>query len=524
MIERTRFAPASYRVPERSGEAWIDPPADRLPALLAASRHIAWGRAEILGTPLPEFRRAVLERALAMAGPRPPRESLSPDAPLVVMGHQPVFFHPGVWVKFFLLTDLHERFGARGLYLNTDHDASWPLAAEVPAAGAGLTRRSETLLDLPDDVPLEAAPLPSGEAWDAFCAGVRSHLGTLAARGIGERFEQFVALATQAHAGTATLVEFLSGARRAYEAQSSPPGYLELTVSSLSDTREFGAFALHLMQDPAGFRARYNASLEEYRRVHRLRSAANPFPNLEEVDGFQEAPFWTLHEGRRARLFVQRDGDRLRLRWLDAAPVDLPAGPTGLETLRASGLRLRPKALTLTMFARLCLGDVFLHGVGGGRYDRVTDAVVTDVFGCAPPPYAVATATLALPLAGDGAPVEDRRMLERRVMDLRHNPERYLPAPSEVERRLVGEKWSLIKEIEQMRPGPERRAATHRIREVNAQLAAGLAGEIRQVEVKLAALDGSSAAQDAASYRGYAYFLFDPAAVRTLAAAVLHPA
>jgi outer membrane protein assembly factor BamB len=50
-----------------------------------------------------------------------------------------------------------------------------------------------------------------------------------------------------------------------------------------------------------------------------------------------------------------------------------------------------------------------------------------------------------------------------------------------------------------MRPGPERRAATHRIREVNAQLAGGLADEIRRVEVRLAALDGSSAAVDAAT-------------------------
>lgn len=524
MIERPRLAPASYRVPERSGEVLIDPPAGRLPALLAASRHTQWGSAEILGTPLPEFRRAVRDRALAMADPRSPDERLATDAPLVVMGHQPLFFHPGIWVKFFLLTGLHERFGAVGVYLNTDHDAPWPLTAEVPAAGAGLTRRSMALLDLPDDVPLETAPLPSEEVWGAFCAKVRNDLGTLAVRSIREHFEHFVTLATSARAGAATLAGFLAAARRGYEEQSSPPGYRELTVSSLSDTREFAAFALHLMQDALGFRARYNASLEEYRRVHRLRSAANPFPNLEEVEGFQEAPFWALHEGRRVRLFAQRDGDRLRLQCPHAGSIDLPAGPAGLDAFMASGLRLRPKALTLTMFARLCLGDVFLHGVGGGRYDRVTDAVLTDVFGCAPPPYVVATATLALPLAGDGAPVEDRRALDRRLMDLRHNPERHLPSPSAAQRRLVDEKWSLIKQIELMRPGPERRAATHRIRDLNAQLAAALGEEIRQVEVKLAALDGSSAALDATVYRGYAYFLFDPTAVSALATAALRPA
>jgi hypothetical protein len=524
VIERPQLSPGSFRVPERSGEVRIDPPADRIAALLATSRNASWGRAEILGTPLAEFRRAVRARTLSMAGPPPPQGRPSLEVPLVVMGHQPIFFHPGIWIKFFVLTGLHERCGAAGIYLNCDHDAPWPITAEMPAVATGLSRRAETLLDFPDDVPLEAVPLISEEAWGAFCARVRRHLVTLGVRGIRERFETFIPLAARARDAAATLAGFLGGARRAYEAQAGPPGYVELAVSSLSDTREFTAFALHVMQDPTGFLTRYNSSLEEYRRVHRLRSAANPFPNLEEADGFQETPFWALHEGRRTKLFARRDGERLRLQRPGAPPVDLPAGPSGLEELLASGLRLRPKALTLTMFARVCLGDVFLHGVGGGRYDRVTNAVIAGVFGCAPPPYVVATATLALPLLGDGVPVEDRRVLERRMMDLQHNPERHLSSPSQVQRQLVDEKWALIKAIEQMRPGPERRAATHRIREVNSHLAEGLADEIQRIQAKLAALDGSSAALEAASYRGYPYFLFDPAAVNALAATALRPA
>jgi hypothetical protein len=295
-------------------------------------------------------------------------------------------------------------------------------------------------------------------------------------------------------------------------------------VSSLSDTPEFAAFALHLLQDPCGFRKRYNASLDEYRRLHRLRSAANPFPNLEAADGYEEAPFWIVRGGRRVSLFVQRDGDRLQLRTPADALLDLPAGPAGVEALRASGVRIRPKALTLTMFARLCLGDLFIHGVGGGRYDRATDVVIGEVFGCAPPPYVVATATLMLPLAGTGAAVEDGRALERRLMDLQHNPERSLASPSEAQRRLIDQKWSLIRAVEQMRPGAERRAATHQIREINTQLAQGLADEIHRLQAKQATLGRSSAEVAAATYRGYPFFLFDPDRLSALAAASTAPA
>ena len=45
---------------------------------------------------------------------------------------------------------------------------------------------------------------------------------------------------------------------------------------------------------------------------------------------------------------------------------------------------LRPRALTLTLFARVCLGDFFIHGIGGGKYDEVTDAIIRDYFGIEP--------------------------------------------------------------------------------------------------------------------------------------------
>ena len=54
--------------------------------------------------------------------------------------------------------------------------------------------------------------------------------------------------------------------------------------------------------------------------------------------------------------------------------VDLPRGrATPSASLQASGTPIAPKALALTLFARMFVCDLFIHGVGGGRYDRVTD-------------------------------------------------------------------------------------------------------------------------------------------------------
>jgi hypothetical protein len=512
-------------VPTRSGEALVVPPVEELLELLRPLEEGAWGDIPVLGTPLRDLRRRLRARALALAraytsgdpatAPEGDAAACGGGGPLVVMGHQPVLFHPGVWVKFFLLTRLGARPGVVGLHLIGDTDAPGPVGATVPVLRDRLERTAEVLVDLPEGVPLEAAPPPSPSAWDAFCGRLASHVATLPAPSLAGRLEAFAQDARSVHQGARTLGEFLARSRRRYEARAGVPTYWELPLSSLADTAEFRAFALHLLQDPGGLRRTYNRCLEEYRRAHRIRSPANPFPDLEARDGHIEAPFWVVQGGRRFDLFAARQTDRVVL-GTDQGPVAaVPAGPEGVPALEASGLVLRPKAVALTMFVRVCLADVFIHGVSGARYDRVTDRVAQELLGCRPAPYAVATATLHLPLA-DVHVAEERHALSRRLMDLRHNPDRHLAELTEAHRRLVEEKWALIRALEGMRPGPERRAATRRIREINALLASALAPEIARVEARLRALGEQEALEEVVRYREYPFFLFDPGEVAAL--------
>jgi len=533
MIRDQLAAETEYTIPEESGECLITPPAERVPDLLAASKEAVWGNAEILGVPLAEFRRRVRARALALAaasGSGPPSQgdpvSERPpiERPLILMGHQPLLFHPGVWAKYFLLTRLCVEHDAVGLHLIVDTDATGPVTAEVPDARERLQRVSETLIDLPDDVPLEAAPPPEPEAWGAFVHRIKGHLATLPSVDLVDRVSAYAAGEGDARRTSRTLAEFLARLRRSYEARAASPGYLELPVSQLADTPEFRAFALHLLRTSDEFLRIHNASLEAYRRTHHLRSVANPFPNLTQAGGRIETPFWVVRGGRRTELFVAQQGARRVLATATDPLITIPADADGVEGLAASGVALRPRAMTLTLFARLCLGDLFVHGVSGGRYDRVTDVISAQVFGCRPPAYMVATATLFPSLFTEAQVAEERRTLERRLMDLRHNPDRYLESSSEDQRRLVDEKWALIRAVETMRPGPDRRAATRRIREVNVALAGALTPEIARLEARLADLQAARDVEDVVRYRGYPFFMFDPAEVGALVGAVSRPA
>src|SRR5262249_39867134 len=94
--------------------------------------------------------------------------------------------------------------------------------------------------------------------------------------------------------------------------------------------------------------------------------------------------------------------------------------------LEPRGLKVRSRALTNTLYARLFLADLFVHGIGGGKYDQVTDGIIRRFYGLEPPGYMVLSATLLLPLPSFPVTAEDCRRLARPLRDLHYNSPRHL--------------------------------------------------------------------------------------------------
>ena len=97
-----------------------------------------------------------------------------------------------------------------------------------------------------------------------------------------------------------------------------------------------------------------------------------------------------------------------------------------LMSLPALGVRLRPRALTTTMFARLMLGDLFVHGIGGAKYDELGDEVVRGFFRVEPPGFLTLSMTSWLGLGLDPASPERLHEVDRLLRDLTFNPDRHL--------------------------------------------------------------------------------------------------
>src|SRR5262249_4059939 len=118
---------------------------------------------------------------------------------------------------------------------------------------------------------------------------------------------------------------------------------------------------------------------------------------------------------------------------------------------------------------RLFLADLFIHGIGGGKYDELTDEIVRRFYGVEPPRFMVLTATLLLPLPSHPVRAKDCRRLRRAMRALRHTPHRQLTesarARPEVAELLARQRTWAAREPEAPRERRERFEELRRLRE-----------------------------------------------------------
>lgn len=501
------------RPPAGHGEVLCSPPFGEWAALMARNSAAAEAWPEPLRA-LREQARAetVAEAARFSAAIGLDAPSVWAGQPIVMTGHQPELYHPGVWVKDFLVDRLAEETGALGLDLVVDTDASAPIALRVPCLRDGVREREVVLAEGDPDVAYAQIPIPSVAVRDAFRGHGLALLDALPAPALRRHFGSFCDALDAAAGDAEQLGALMTAARRRYEAPADTR-YLEVLASAQSRLASYREFAAMLLTDAVRFRSVMNASLAEYRARTGARSAAQPFPDLAEREGAVEAPFWLLADGRRRAVSVAPGG-----RLLAEGDAIAQLGTTRESVRRAldeHDLLLAPKALALTLFQRLFVADLFVHGTGGGRYDRVTDAVIAGYFGIDAPAFTVASMTLLLPLGGHVVTDEDVAEAERRLNRFDHNPDELLAEvefDSAEERaradELAERKAEAIAAI--AAPGADRKALGAEIRALNAELADMLAPVGEGLRERVELLASERAASAVLTDRTYPYCLWDP--------------
>lgn len=509
-------------LPAGHGEVLTRPTFAEWEGLLAANRERmrAWDFS-VAGRPVAQVRAEARAEVLACAEGFSARLGVdvaaprAADAPIVMTGHQPELYHPGVWVKDFLLQRIGELAGATAVDVVVDSDGFDVLAVSAPCMTPGVARCRQYLALGGDTAAFATASVPDAHALDDFCRAADEMLASLPAPAVRRHFATFSEHLRDAARDAGNLAELVTFARRRYEA-SAGTDYLEVLVTSVAHTPSYLRFVADIALSAERFAGAYNAELAEYRALTKTRSAAQPFPDLGVGEGAFELPLWRLGPQGRAALWAHPVNGGVDLVADGATIVRLPPEPqAAVEALLACDATIAPKALALTLFTRMFACDLFIHGVGGGRYDQVTDGVVRRFYGVEPPRFVVASMTMYLPLGAHVVTDEEVAAAKERLNRLEHNPDALLDEvefDSADERAravaLATEKAQLVAAIGA--PDADRKALGGRIREVNAELAEILAPLRAGFEAELASLTTQRAASEILTDRTYPFCFWDP--------------
>lgn len=535
--------------PSDDGGALVVPSASQW-ANLARTNHqlLAQCRAPLLDRPLHLWRdsfRAAL--------------GFGPEQVVIVVGHQPECFHAGVWAKYVVARRFADAIGGVALDLVVDNDAAKNLSLSLPEVSESRVR-------------LEKIPLASSgrhhtyEQVPAVPAERIREIREKARRSLSKRWDSSgmprffeglrdaVSLPRNARGDTPAVdwvSQLLCGRRRLDESWGvtmNDRRVSELPANPLVADMIFNA---------ERFAACYNNALRAYRREHAISGNRRPMPDLDRKGDRYELPLWfvagppglaesgtgqlELSEADRSRVFVETSGDQVRLFAGEEVVAELSRSDvhraeicrdaraanvtesgsrdviTGFSTVASM---LRPRALTLTLSARLLLADLFVHGIGGAKYDRMTDALIHDYYGLEAPPFACVTATLRMNLDGPTVSVSDVQRKRTRMRDFHWNPQRQLPA-SRLDESLVALRQQAVDLSGRLRREAPydrhaRRAVFESIRAISGQLRSLAPGFAEALESEWEQARAHRVSREIAQNREYFYGLHDSSRLQAM--------
>lgn len=440
--------------------------------------------------------------------------------PWLVAGHQPELFHPGVWFKNFLLSRAGSQTGAVPLNLIIDNDLCRAPSIRVltqGGLGSDPLRTESVMFDAPSAaVAWECRPLVDRGLFDSFPSRVRASLMDHVRHPLVDRLWIH---ARNASRQTGRLGLIIAQARHALEGELGLQT-LELPLSQLCEQSSFACFSLELLRQLPRFHQIYNSKRAEYRTANGIRSESHPVQALTEKHAWLEAPWWVYRSDTpaRKRLFAKLSGGNLLLSdqsgWQATieGPLDEDDAVAQWQEFAVDGVLLRPRALITTMFVRMVVSDLFMHGIGGGKYDQLTDAIIREFFSVDAPPMCVATATLKLPLAAEvvgGSLVENRTASQHEIdtlRRLRYHPEEHVAAPDSETQQLLEAKHEMLRAIP---PRGEKWQWHRQITRINQRLADLNRGAMQESEQRLQSLSAHQRQLKLATSRELSFCLFE---------------
>ncbi len=448
------------------------------------------------------------------------------DNIIIQTGHEPILHHPGLWIKNHLTDYFKKKTNGIGINMIVDNDACnmgymcTPNLFSKPPVIEKIQLAVDKNKLAYEEILFNDIKVLTGFKEENLTLINKNRENKDAKNTIEDMklmFEEYINnVMIYYKQGCVDMVSLLTCARKILEEEFGVCN-LEIPVSSISDSGSFNYFLLHFLYNAERFAKIYNEKLAKYRKLHKIRSKVNPLPDLHIEDNLFELPFWMWKTGEpRCKCYVINGSDTINI--TDGSDILITLGKTvdisrkiyAIKDFRRKGIKIRPRAVTNTMFSRLFFADVFIHGIGGAKYDEITDEVIKEFFGIEPPSYITVSATLFLPFHKHEIDNKALRKLKYIIKDMRYNPERY--ASAKVQNNLdylssVEEKRNLLKMITTC-DKEEKNKHFYRIKELNGLLLTYITTEIQERYREMNKIYEDIAYNNVVKFREYPIFIY----------------
>ena len=530
----------SFTTPKKNREIFIDPAYEDIPSLIDLNKERFQSyNFDINSIPFSQFREQVRPETLKKAGEysdkiwthysnlnisgtkkfSSTKDSYTLARNIIQTGHSPALAHPGVLIKHSLVNSIAKRVNGIGINIIVDNDAGNDNCLNIP-----------DINDLNSSVEeIEYHPGIRNLAFEEIRYADLTQLPTFKERvlkslhnpDIKKTFEDFMSMTIKLSGETLQFSDLFTYARYAFLTEFGINN-LEVPVSHISETDSFLNFFLHITANAKSFVRIYNAKLREYRRLKKISSNANPLPDLMEKGFVVEIPFWMWKRDEpRKNLFASVSNDsHISIICENKIIEHFDFGERNrstynlknLERLKGlinKGIKIRPKAIANTMYSRMFFSDLFIHGIGGAKYDLITDEIIREFFGVKPPEYATISATLHLPYKPHEASKDDVNTLKQAIKDMSYNPDRYVTDEimEDTEMRsMVNEKKDLISR--ETNDSKEKHLTFDRIKQLNGLMKDKIRPLIKMKEKEMEGLEKKIKYNSIVTNRDYPFCLY----------------
>lgn len=425
---------------------------------------------------------------------------------VIATGHQPLFYYPGIIFKNYFVSKKAKELNGLPLNFVVDTDIA-NITLPVPGKLNGNYYKKYVKIENPEKL-CYALFKPHREIVKRFFVDIEKILKTLEKKEILRSFRNYTKQFFFFYNKNKNFVDTTILLREQFEKSHKFP-VMDLKFSFITKSLPFYNFVYLITKKIEEFIEIYNNGVRL--NIKKKRYIYQPVKLLHTEKNIYELPFWYVDK-KRERLLIEKKNHKLRFfteNNVSLIEIDTSnRADSEIINIIRKRILIFPKAVILTMIARLFFCDLFIHGTGGAVYDRITDYILKKFFKLKEDlKYLIVTGNIYLPLEINFQQIEQKYNEKKKWLnEVKYHPERFMD--KKLAEYYITEKQKLLRILNNTKDSAKRKEIHNRIKSIHQEMTGFFKRRIELVEEDIKEYKKILEQKEVFHEREYPYFFY----------------